>query len=267
MNKYLTLLNEHKLEEADEYRKAQIPDKLYKFISLSDDEPMNNLKLQTLLNKQIWISSVSSLNDPYEFQCMYIDKKRLKQCDYPDSIIRGMESFLRSFIEHFGVVSLSANSFDFLPMWAYYANNYKGFCIEYKTIKPDVIFPVFYEKNRIPLASIIANYFNEYRMLKSGKKPSPDIAFDETILRNQMFLKHESWKNEKEYRIIYPLEEGKGKTVCASDLGLQINSVCVGYDCSEENKKQLREICATLGCDLFETTIQQNSYTLLEMID
>lgn len=30
----------------------------------------------------------------------------------------------------YGITCLSSNSVDYLPMWAYYTNNHKGFCVE-----------------------------------------------------------------------------------------------------------------------------------------
>ena len=66
--------------------------------------------------------------------------------------------FLNKQTENTALVSLSGNSFNCLPMWAYYTNNYRGYCVEYDVIVPDIFFKVAYEPERIPVASIISNF-------------------------------------------------------------------------------------------------------------
>lgn len=49
-----------------------------------------------------------------------------------------------------------------MPMWAFYANNGRGFCIEYEVIYSNQIHKVFYEPDRIPLARIFADMMGEF---------------------------------------------------------------------------------------------------------
>lgn len=42
MNAYFSLLNDRKITEAEEYRKSLVPNKLLKFVSLSDNIESNN---------------------------------------------------------------------------------------------------------------------------------------------------------------------------------------------------------------------------------
>ena len=73
------------------------------------------------------------MNDPYEFKGMLIDGQKLRDKGYKDSDIEAFQTIFD--FEDYGITCLSANSADYLPMWAYYTNNHKGFCIEYDVEK------------------------------------------------------------------------------------------------------------------------------------
>lgn len=77
------------------------------------------------------------------------------------------------------------------------SNNYHGFCIEYEVLNPEAIFPIGYEPSRIPVANIMANFFSEFRKMKSrGENTNTEVEFYASILQQQLYLKHESWKME-----------------------------------------------------------------------
>lgn len=70
---------------------------------------------------------------------------------------------------------------------------------------------------------------------------------------------------EKEYRIVYPLSSDLGQSVNISELGLKVDRICAGFNCSEKHKFRLEKICNDLKCgNLLETKIYANSYTLLD---
>ena len=265
-NKYLSLLLERKIAEAEEYRKTTIPPKLIKFISLSSDKTSNEKKLNTLAEEKLWFSSVDKLNDPYEFQCMYIDEERLIKCGYPQVFINFFKELLGQEMHEFATVSLSNNTINNLPMWAYYTNNYKGFCIEYDVIQPDAIHEISYESHRVPLAVIIAEFYDEFKkMQERGEKTNNDVEFYATILQQQLFMKHISWSHENEYRIIYPSGNSEGIAVPIQCVGLRTRRIVAGMNCSAEHIERLKEITISLNCEpLSQTKVSNNSYTLLE---
>ncbi|MBO5210647.1 MAG: DUF2971 domain-containing protein [Clostridia bacterium] len=264
MNKYLSLLYDRKIKEAESYRKSMVPCKLLKFVSLTDDVKMNNNKFTTLKKEQAWFSSVEMLNDPYEFKFMFIDEDKLKQHGYTNEIICKFNEFFSNNINQWSVLSLSAASIDCLPMWAYYTNNFRGFCIEYEVQRPDAIFAIAYEPKRIPIASIFANFFNEFKkMIDHGEETNPEVEFYSTILRCQLHSKHNSWKHENEFRILYPLIEKYGQNVNIKDVGLKTNRIIAGLNCATENKIILNEILNSLGCgNILESKISGKDYTV-----
>ncbi len=266
MSKYFSFLEERKLDEAENYRKSLVPKKLLKFVSLSEYVDDNNKKFLSLENQQAWFSSVKVLNDPYEFRCMYIDEPRLKGNGYDEYIISKFKELLNDQIKQWGVLSLSAASLDCLPMWAYYTNNFSGFCIEYEVERPDAIFAVSYEPKRIPIATIIANLYNEFsKMTRRSVETNSEVEFYLTVLRYQLHSKHKSWNHEKEFRILFPLLKGTGKNVDIQSVGLKTSRIIAGLNCSDDNKEKLNTISNNLGCgNIFETKISGDSYTLFE---
>lgn len=266
---YFSLLFEKKLKEAESFRKEQIPSKLIKFISLSSlevDEKTNDLKFKALAEQKLWFSTPKLLNDPYEFQCLYIQREKLKEHDYPENAIELFESVICDHNSNWALVSLSGNSFDCLPMWAYYSNNYQGFCIEYDIIRPDVIYKVGYEPDRIPIASTIANFYAEFVAMKENKQTTnEEVEYYSTLLKHQFFLKHKSWEHENEFRVIYPTRDSDGLLVDIANVGLKTSRIVAGLNCSSKHRSRLNGISNALGCgDISVSKISDIKYTLLE---
>lgn len=266
MSSYFSLLMEKRLDEAEAYRIDSIPSKLIKFFSFTDDVKLNEDKFFALETQKLWFSTPKILNDPYEFQCMYVDRKKLQEHQYPDEAIDFFNDLVSKQSLDWALISLSGNSFDCLPMWAYYTNNYQGFCIEYDILKADAIYKVGYEPNRIPIASIVTNLYAEFEKMRENKQVSnSEVEFYATLLKQQFFLKHESWRHENEYRIIYPSYGKNGLLVDIASVGLKTSKIVAGLRCSDDHKERLSVISKALGCgDLAVSTISNEKYTLLE---
>lgn len=266
MNKYLQLLSDRKFYEAEIERRGEVPKKLIKFFSLGDDKHNNELKFSTLKNEMLWFSSAKQLNDPYEFSCMYVDHERLEQHGYDEYILGKFDEIVGKQQSNFAVVSLSGNDADCLPMWAYYSNNHQGFCVEYEVLKPDLIYRVGYEPSRIPIATIIANFFDTFfKFSKTGMIDETEAEFYGRILMQQFFLKHESWKHEKEYRVIHDFDGGLGISVAIADIGLRTTRIITGLNCADDHKEKLNDISNQLGCgNISITQISGNDFTLIK---
>lgn len=240
INEYFQLLLEGKEQEAEKVRISTIPNKLIKFIWLDESEK-DDLKFLTLKNDEIWFAHKKSLNDPYEYKGMLIDKEKFIKAGYP---IKAIEKYQTIFdINDYGVTCLSSNSVDYLPMWAYYTNNHKGFCVEYEVIKKDFIHKVVYEQERIKVASLFIEYI---KAIISGQKKKADFYIK--IFLQNFFIKAKSWEHEKEYRIVYSIDENSdGINVPVNKLGMRTSRIVAGINCSEDNKKKLNEISKSLG--------------------
>ena len=247
INEYFQLLLEGKEQEAEKVRISTIPNKLIKFIWLDESEK-DDLKFLTLKRDEMWIAHKDSLNDPYEYKGMLIDKEKFIKAGYPIETIEKYQTIFD--INDYGVTCLSSNSIDYLPMWAYYTN---------EVIKKNCIHEVLYEPERIKVASLIIECI---KAIKSGQKEKADL-YAKIFLQN-LFIKAKSWEHEKEYRIVYQIDKNsKGMNVPVYKLGMRTSLIVAGINCSEDNKKKLNEISKSLGLgNVYISKIHSEEYKM-----
>ena len=203
IGKYFDLLMQGKTEQAEELRLKGIPDTLIKYVGLDGtDTDIDEKKFETLEHDSIWFTPKDNLNDPYEFKGILIDRPKLEEIEIPSALIDEFESILD--FSNYGITCLTANLIDYLPMWAYYTNNHKGFCIEYETIKKIAIHEVLYEPERIKLANTILRAIAATRNAFTTGSNSEMELYTNLLLQG-LFIKAASWKHEKEYRITLSL--------------------------------------------------------------
>ena len=130
-------------------------------------------------------------------------------------------------------------------------------------IKKDCIHEVLYEPERIKVASLI---FQSREAIKkaitSGQRERAE--FYSSLFLQNLFIKAKSWEHEKEYRIVYPLDNSvEGMNVPVSDLGLRTSRIIVGINCSENNIIKLNDISNELGLgSVYKSRIHSEKYTL-----
>lgn len=187
-------------EGAYQCKHTNIPSKLYKF------QPFEERRVSTVLNKKLWFTPPKDMNDPFDSRGVYWDnqeveeflrsllsEEKFKQYNSIDDIVNGSISSMRDNIR----ITCFSKELYSMPMWAHYANNHTGFCIEYdfSSLNYDNnitknLFPVGYETNRY-------NITNLFKMSLSDKY---DMRIK--LLFFLMNIKHSSWSYEKEWRII-----------------------------------------------------------------
>lgn len=274
--KYINLLYERKLDEALNYRKKYTPKKLYKYVSLSSastcnkdkklcyqDIKLNEDKFKSLENNQIWLSKYNNLNDPFEFKGVYINKDELIAKGWP---IDMLENYLERIRRIYLIGSFTTNLVDNMPMWAYYSNNHQGFCIEYDVLNAKAIYPVSYEPNRVGIASILTSLIDLSHKIAKGQINESDknFQFYMTLITHFATMKHKSWSNENEYRVLYANynENNLGECISSIKIGLQANRIFIGSRCSEENKKRISEISKHIGINAYEMYYDDKKYKL-----
>ncbi len=256
IEEYLQLLSEGKVDEARKVRFSTIPSKLIKFIWLDESEK-DEKKFLSLQREEIWFAQKDLLNDPYEYKGILLDRKKLSEAGYSPDVIEKYQTLFD--FSDYGITCLSSNNMDYLPMWAYYTNNHRGFCVEYEVIKKDCIHEVLYEPERIKVASLILQSGDA---IISGQVEKANF-YSNLFLQN-LFIKAKSWEHEKEYRIVYPLDENsKGMNVPIHRLGMRTSRIVAGINCSEDNKKKLNEISNSLGLgNVYTSRIHSEQYTI-----
>lgn len=140
-----------------------------------------------------------------------------------------------------------------LLMWAHYANNHKGFCIEYDLSSMDdkenlkkYLFPVQYSNERFD----ITDFYIDNVINKNGK--------DKYRLIHSVLYKSEDWKYEKEWRFVISESEFGGKTVPTP----KPKAIYLGSQINEGHKKQFIEVCKKNDIDIYQMKLDSKMYKL-----
>ena len=245
IGKYFELLKAGKKEDAERLRIATIPNKLIKFVSLQGDIN-DEKKFDSLEHNQIWISNVQKMNDPYEFKGLILDEHRFEEAGWPKEKIEQYKTIFE--MEDIGITSLSGNNIDYIPMWAYYTNNYKGFCIEYDVIHKIRIHEVLYEDKRVAVAGLIFQYYEAIVKAIREKKNNAQAEAIASIFSQNLFIKAKTWEHEKEFRIPYPVGNKDGINIQISDVGIKTHRIIAGINCTSDHIKRLNDISNIIGC-------------------
>lgn len=116
--------------------------------------------------------------------------------------------------------SCFTEEYDNMKMWYYYAKQYTGFCIEYDFSNNNGnLKPVIYTEKRFTIKE-------------------PNQSFYETEVFLPMLLKNPCWKDEKEWRFIYPHKITKEKQTIHN---CPIKAIYFGSDISTINIEQSLE--------------------------
>lgn len=263
--KLFELLEEKKFDEIFNYIGEYIPKTLYKYYYLFDEDSdyavaENEKRFNTLSENKLWLSDFKKFNDPFEARNFYTDIHKLKQSGYDDETIEKIK-FTQHLIESsYKATSFSGHLKDCMPMWAHYANNYKGFCVEYEVLNTRCIFPVFYENTR-NASTIFARILHDvYQCEKNPTTEMQDTVLQEAMLLQLSYcVKHKSWGYENEYRVLIP--ELSNLKLCG-ELGLKPIKIYSGLNTTSLHIDRLQEISLQLGlgniahCKVSETEYQ-----------
>ena len=173
-------------------------------------------------------------------------------------------------------------------MWSHYGDKYAGMCVEYdfSKLKNEVLyhlFPVVYSKNRYSV-KILNNAVRDLYELKKANKEQyyPDLYGSLLDIMTLFLKKSESWKYEKEWRIIatYPQIYNDSQDFDDTDKHCNnplfdlnsreisvkncIKSVYIGPKMPYTQRKHIKEICHKLNITVYELTISKTKYALEE---
>lgn len=206
--------------------------------------------IRGLETESLFLSPAGSMNDVFEGLTCEITDKIINNIDAISNL-----AYLKSFSE-------DSNN---LLMWAHYANNYSGMCVEYDFSKLPKeliyhLFPVIYSNKRHPNSSLefaISDLYN----LKSDNDATDGPQDDYFWLKDTMHLflnKSEVWSYEKEWRIVvtYPqlyneaedLDDEQNKElykVISQKISIKdcIKAVYLGPKMKKDIKTHIVEIC------------------------
>lgn len=275
---YIKFITNKEFEKADEYRRNNIPRKLYKFIYLNDIpkcnnkceyENINNMKIKSIVDNKFWVSTYDNLNDPFELKSIFIEEDKIKEYGYPVEMVKEVLRIHREYLIGCFTTNLTNN----LPMWAHYANNHKGICIEYNVVSPSFFYPVMYENGRHISNKICMNFVAlAFRDMKGNitEEQKNDLELYSQILFHNTMIKDKSWKYEDEYRYIIPQmicddkEIKYGTLLDTRIMGIEISAIYLGMCCEDTYKNKFIEVANTLGINIYQMCFNDkaNDYAL-----
>lgn len=249
-----------------------IPETLYKYCSLSNDEDLNKKKFDTLRNKQIYMSDIKNFNDPFDGKAFFYNPKDLigiqRLAPHDGKIVDDFTVFNKG-------TALTENGTSCMPMWAHYANNHQGFCITYDMENPNNLalsactFPVQYTTQRLDVTSYMKKFASmvSSEIDKQTAQGRKEIAISDLSLvylaQYLCNIKHSSWQYEKEFRC----------TMGATAKGMPYvdavpKAIYIGMNCSDKNRNKLIEIAKSLSTPIYQMRLDELSenYSLEETV-
>lgn len=205
--------------------KTAVPEKLYHYTSKTGF-------LGIIKNKTLWASEILFMNDskeskiPYEIfeELLSLEKKSdVKEKLKKENVTFDFNDFYKSF-EGFGyyVISFSEKKDD-LNQWRLYGDNASGMCIEFNSC---YLLKTLNEcnQNKIELKKCI---YNKNEQIHRIQKLIDSIKFENIpiysvipkLLKLSTYFKHESFKDEQEWRIVIEnVKRTQKNTRCGKNL-------------------------------------------------
>lgn len=230
--------------------RKHLPKKIYKYYPLkngdTDQEGKDSeLRINSLKNQTIWASLCSGFNDPYEGKYIFFSEKDLSAIGFPKDTKKIGDSILEALRKCISIICFTLNPND-LPMWAHYANEHQGFCVEYEITDTSHFYPVCYTHERVSAPSLFVELFHA---LTTENAP---LAEKELVMKHCLFLysfKYEDWSSEHEVRAIFlnGTIDKNGKLYSYDEIGIIPTKLFIGVCCSEKHKKELIDIANKLN--------------------
>lgn len=213
---------------------------LYKYREL------NEFTRESLEENYFWAPSKETLNDPCE--CYYSTESYNTFMNFASSIapqinkneLHNQFDSIQDMIKSSGIFSLS-KSYNISSLWASYAQDHKGICIEYDL--EDLI-----GKNR--------GLYQCFDVTYSDTPPDigvEDISND-VLLQKMIGTKHFDWDKEQEFRIVC---DNQGKNHHRSDA---IRSIIFGLKTPDESKNELMNLLSNRNIKFKQLVNDGKSY-------
>lgn len=242
------------------YYKCQAPASLYKYYK--DDK----WSLENLNNGKMWFSAPCNFNDVFDCSITVDEKELFKDAlnmspykmkiragspawkDLKDlvhrEVLRG-QSIFENLRGQMGVACLS-ESYNSLLMWAHYANNHCGMCVEYELLETN---------KQLKYSPIPIVYSNERACFRNLNSNSSEKEATKLCLE-AITSKSAEWSYEKEWRIV------QGQETCGSKWDpekkgalldmIRPMSITLGCEARPEFEKKIQEFCKKNRIDLYK---------------
>lgn len=231
--------------------------------------PADYYNIRSLETETLFLSPIGNMNDIFEGLSCRIDDNVINKIEKMQDI-----AYLKSFSENQ----------NHLLMWAHYANNYTGMCVEYdfSNLSEELLYhlyPIYYSKKRFAnkdLSKVIEEHSDLKRMNEDYCYPNECDHIKDIM---SLFLtKSEAWSYEKEWRIVatYPqihntaedLDDEQRLLYFLNDQNISvkscIKSVYLGAKMKQNIKDHIKEICQYKlnNIPVYSTRLSKDNYEL-----
>lgn len=258
----ITSFTPENLDESfkDTYIRNQVIDgNIYKFVAFTDDNVLNNVKLTMLKDHKFWASYHIYFEDKNEVSRKYNINVVSRETNVPVSII---QNFFKTVDEMNNISCFTYAITD--DMWAEYANQSNGFCMEFQLLSTNFFFPVVYvNKEKVDMTNDIIQSF------KSVSNPLSSNANKKMSILPWV-LKDEKYHYENELRFLcgdeYDDENGimggriaagkkklmgiKGVSYTFEYAGIILKRIHIGANCTKTY--ELKHICDSQNIDVVQ---------------
>ena len=176
--------------------KPHIPSYLYKYGSFQS-QYWND----TIFKAKIYLSPAIAFNDPFDCRANFNYKKAVRKGKFREELLKlysanDIDNLPEEIVQKCIIDLMREDVFvfclsevwDSILMWAHYANNYNGYCLEYdmKMVREHLIYnlyPVLYEEKYIDITDNLINYNGNAGLICN-------------------MAKAKEWSYEREWRIV-----------------------------------------------------------------
>lgn len=222
----------------------------------------NQNKLCSLATDSLWFTRSSSpaLNDPFEGRRITYDDDLFP---LNEAQIEHWKQYAENIRNNLFLCCFSKNN-DFPSMWAHYANNYKGYCLEFEIIDFHNLWKVYYGRGKNTLNFELKELQKD---LWEGR-----ITRDETYKYiEQLHIywassKHDSWQYEEEIRALLS-NLNKDMNITYETIGIKLSAIIIGHNCAEEHRKFLVHIANKLSIPIKTTILNTTNNNFLDIVN
>ena len=214
------------------------PSKLYKYKTINSTEDLDRF-VDILKNKEIYIPTRTQLNDPLEGAGLHVDMEGCMGLWLYDAS-RMITPRTEEVLDKFRILSITEHERS-PQMWAHYAGNYSGACIEFSTsgFLSDAK-PVKYTSHK---NFVTINYDDQRAAIAQAKK--------------SYYFKSLGWKYEKEFRL---LVDSTKRFIQFSPE--EITAVHIGHNMHPAYRDYIIETCLQCNIPVYITWYSARDYQL-----
>ena len=256
------MLYEGKLESAYSLKRENLPSSLFKY------EKVTNNRIDSIRNMALFYSAPDSFNDKYDTKSIYYSNAFLKSIEErfgesPEEFCKIFDAILDDYYKYCGIACLTEDR-DNYPMWWSYADNHKGFCVEYDIAslvkenpkETNDLHPVIYLEKKF-------NFDNLLVSLTENIEAGEPLVIPAMVIFHILLgtMKHISWSYEKEWRFIKILQQGRVNNPA------KIKAIYLGCNFDTQNIGYLEDIADEQNFNIFQLSPSghtQKSFSFIE---